>query len=160
IETLFPWIHFGSFQADFAFRIDRLSTVMTLVVTGVGSLIHLYSVGYMKGDGGYARYFTYLNLFLFSMLLLVMGDNLLILFIGWEGVGLWSYLLIGCWFEDPEKASAGKKAFIVNRIGDFGFLVGIFIVASILMNIPEAAQAGVLNFATLERYKDLLAPMA
>jgi NADH-quinone oxidoreductase subunit L len=160
IETLFPWIHFGSFQVDFAFRMDRLSTLMTLVVTGVGSLIHLYSVGYMKGDGGYARYFTYLNLFLFSMLLLVMGDNLLILFIGWEGVGLCSYLLIGFWFEDPEKASAGKKAFIVNRIGDFGFLVGIFIVATILMNVPEAVSSGVLSFATLERHKDLLAPAA
>src|SRR4030095_8766398 len=160
VETIFPWIHFGALKIDFAFRIDRLSALMTLIVTGVGSLIHLYSVGYMKGDGGYARYFTYLNLFLFSMLLLVMGDNLLVLFVGWEGVGLCSYLLIGFWFEDPEKASAGKKAFIVNLIGDFGFLLGIFWVASLLMGNTEAASSGVLNFATLEQHKDLLAPAA
>jgi len=160
IETVFPWIHFGALQVDVAFRIDRLSTLMTLVVTGVGSLIHLYSVGYMKGDQGYSRYFTYLNLFLFSMLLLVMGDNLLVLFVGWEGVGLCSYLLIGFWFEDSEKASAGKKAFVVNRIGDFGFLLGIFWVASLLMGNSEAASSGVLSFATLEHHKDLLAPAA
>jgi NADH-quinone oxidoreductase subunit L len=160
IETLFQWIASGNFKVDFALRIDRLSAVMGLVVTGVGSLIHLYSVGYMKGDRGYARYFSYLNLFLFSMLLLILGDNLLVLFIGWEGVGLCSYLLIGFWFEDPEKASAGKKAFVVNRIGDFGFLLGIFIIATILMSVPGAGEAGILSFSTLEKYKDLLAPSA
>ena len=100
---------------------------MTLIVTGVGSLIHIYSAGYMKDDESYARYFAYLNLFLFFMLLLVLGRSLLVLFVGWEGVGLASYLLIGFWFEDPEKAAAGKKAFIVNRIGDAGFLLGMFL---------------------------------
>lgn len=164
IETLFEWIASGNFKVDFAFRFDRLSTLMTLVVTGVGSLIHLYSTGYMTGDKSFARYFAYLNLFLFAMLLLVLGDNLLILFIGWEGVGLCSYLLIGFWFEDPAKASAGKKAFIVNRIGDFGFLLGIFIIVSILIQIPNdgdlTSPISLLSFDTLARYKDLLAPMA
>ena len=100
---------------------------MALIVTGVGSLIHLYSIGYMKDDASYARYFAYLNLFLFFMLLLVLGRSLLVLFVGWEGVGLASYLLIGFWFEDPDKARAGKKAFITNRIGDAGFLLGMFV---------------------------------
>ena len=100
---------------------------MALIVTGVGSLIHVYSIGYMKDDEGYARFFAYLNLFLFFMLLLVLGRSLLVLFVGWEGVGLASYLLIGFWFEDPDKARAGKKAFITNRIGDAGFLLGMFV---------------------------------
>ena len=100
---------------------------MALIVTGVGSLIHVYSIGYMKDDTSYARYFAYLNLFLFFMLLLVLGRSLLVLFVGWEGVGLASYLLIGFWFEDPDKARAGKKAFITNRIGDAGFLLGMFL---------------------------------
>ena len=100
---------------------------MALIVTGVGSLIHVYSIGYMKDDASYARYFAYLNLFLFFMLLLVLGRSLLVLFVGWEGVGLASYLLIGFWFEDPDKARAGKKAFITNRIGDAGFLLGMFV---------------------------------
>ena len=100
---------------------------MALIVTGVGSLIHVYSIGYMKDDKSYARYFAYLNLFLFFMLMLVLGKSLLVLFVGWEGVGLASYLLIGFWFEDPDKARAGKKAFITNRIGDAGFLLGMFV---------------------------------
>ena len=100
---------------------------MVLIVTGVGSLIHVYSVGYMKDDDGYARYFAYLNVFLFFMLLLVLGKSLLVLFVGWEGVGLASYLLIGFWFEDADKARAGKKAFITNRVGDAGFLLGMFL---------------------------------
>src|SRR6185503_6029095 len=104
-----------------------LSAVMTLIVTGVGSLIHVYSIGYMKDDKSYARYFSYLNLFLFFMLSLVLGRSLLVLFVGWEGVGLASYLLIGFWFDDPDKARAGKKAFITNRIGDAGFLLGMFV---------------------------------
>ena len=115
----------GDFEFQVAFYFDRLSALMTLIVTGVGSLIHVYSTGYMKDDASYARYFAYLNLFLFFMLLLVLGRSLLVLFVGWEGVGLASYLLIGFWFEDPEKAAAGKKAFIVNRIGDFGFLLAM-----------------------------------
>jgi len=127
VDNVFPWIHAGSLRLDAAFAIDPLSAVMALVVTGVGFLIHVYSTGYMAHDADYARYFTYLNLFTFAMLLLVMGDNLVLLFVGWEGVGLCSYLLIGFWYEDPEKASAGKKAFVVNRIGDAGFLLGLFL---------------------------------
>jgi len=125
--TLFSWISAGPISVDFSLYLDPLSLVMTLVVTGIGSLIHLYSVGYMHGDPSYARYFSHLNLFMFSMLLLVLGQSLLLLFVGWEGVGLCSYLLIGFWFSDMEKAIAGKKAFIVNRIGDFGFLLGLFV---------------------------------
>src|SRR5439155_17496577 len=111
---------------------DALSAVMVLIVTGVGSLIHVYSIGYMKDDSSYARYFAYLNAFLFFMLLLVLGNSLLILFVGWEGVGLASYLLIGFWFEDPDKARAGKKAFITNRIGDAGFLLGMFLLYQVV----------------------------
>ncbi len=127
IETFYTWARIGPRVFDVEFYFDRLSAVMTLIVTGVGTLIHVYSLGYMKEDKGYARYFAYLNLFLFFMLLLVLGRSLLVLFVGWEGVGLASYLLIGFWFEDPEKARAGKKAFVVNRIGDAGFLLGMFL---------------------------------
>lgn len=160
IEVIYQWMSSGSFSLDFALRMDRLSSIMVLVVTGVGSLIHLYSTGYMHGDKGFARYFAYLNLFLFAMILLILGDNLLVLFIGWEGVGLCSYLLIGFWFEDSAKASAGKKAFVVNRIGDFGFLIALFIIAAVLLKDPDAANAGIFSFATLEQYKELLAPVA
>jgi NADH-quinone oxidoreductase subunit L len=128
VKTLFRWIQAGSFSADLAFQLDPLSSIMTLVVTGVGFLIHVYSVGYMSEDKGYKRYFTYLNLFTFAMLILVMASNLVLMFVGWEGVGLCSYLLIGFWFEKPTAASAGKKAFIVNRIGDAAFILGIFFV--------------------------------
>ncbi len=122
LENLAPWIRAGDFQVDFAFYLDQLSLVMLLVVTGVGFLIHIYSVGYMWEEGGFYRFFAYLNLFMFFMLTLVLGSNYLVMFIGWEGVGLASYLLIGFWFTKDSAASAGKKAFIVNRIGDFGFL--------------------------------------
>jgi len=118
----------GSFSADFAFYLDQLSLVMLLVVTGVGFLIHIYSVGYMAEDPGYYRFFSYLNLFMFFMLTLVLANNYLMMFVGWEGVGLASYLLIGFWFTKDSAASAGKKAFIVNRIGDFGFLIGLFLI--------------------------------
>ena len=128
IETAYTWATVGDFKFDIAFYFDRLSAVMTLIVTGVGSLIHVYSTGYMKDDPSYARYFAYLNLFLFFMLLLVLGRSLLVCFVGWEGVGLASYLLIGFWFEDPAKAAAGKKAFITNRVGDAGFLLGMFLI--------------------------------
>jgi len=128
IEHAYTWAVVGDFSFDISFYFDRLSAVMTLIVTGVGSLIHIYSTGYMKDDPSYARYFAYLNLFLFFMLLLVLGRSLLVCFVGWEGVGLASYLLIGFWFEDPEKALAGKKAFITNRIGDAGFLLGMFLI--------------------------------
>ena len=127
--TVYEWLAAGDFSASVAFLVDPLSITLMLVVTGVGFLIHVYSVGYMhdEDERGYARYFTYLNLFTFAMLLLVMADNFLLLFVGWEGVGLCSYLLIGFWFSDRANAEAGKKAFIVNRIGDCGFLLGIFL---------------------------------
>jgi NADH-quinone oxidoreductase subunit L len=127
-KTVFTWISSGTFTAPAAFLIDPLSLVMLGVVTGVSFLIHIYSVGYMHDDPGFYRYFSYLNLFVFSMLLLVMGNNFLLMFVGWEGVGLCSYLLIGFWYEKQSASDAGKKAFVVNRIGDFGFLLGIFLV--------------------------------
>jgi len=128
IKTLFTWIKSGSFSINFSLQLDPLSAVMAMVVTGVGFIIHVYSVGYMAKDKSYARYFTYLNLFTFAMLLLVMSSNLVLMFIGWEGVGLCSYLLIGFWFEKHSAANAGKKAFIVNRIGDAAFILGIFFI--------------------------------
>jgi NADH-quinone oxidoreductase subunit L len=127
IEPFTSWIRAGDFQADFAFYLDQLSLVMLLVVTGVGFLIHIYSVGYMWEEDGFYRFFSYLNLFMFFMLTLVLANNYLVMFIGWEGVGLASYLLIGFWFTKDSAASAGKKAFIVNRIGDFGFLIALFL---------------------------------
>ena len=122
------WIPVGTLQVSAALQVDQLSAVMLLVVTGVGSLIHIFSVGYMHDDDGYARYFAYLNLFVFFMLTLVLGANFPVTFVGWEGVGLCSYLLIGFWFEEKVNADAGKKAFIMNRIGDFGFLVAMFLI--------------------------------
>ena len=124
---LYEWMAAGSYKFDIAFLADQLSAVMLLVVTGVGFLVHLYSTAYMDHDAGYARYFSYLNLFIFSMLILVLGKNLAMLFIGWEGVGACSYLLIGYWWKDMDKAEAGQKAFVVNRIGDIGFVVAIFL---------------------------------
>ncbi len=126
-EFFAHWIRSGPFSADFSFYLDQLSLVMLLVVTGVGFLIHIYSVGYMCDDPGYYRFFSYLNLFMFFMLTLVLSGNYLQMFIGWEGVGLASYLLIGYWFTKDSAASAGKKAFIVNRVGDFGFLIALFL---------------------------------
>lgn len=125
--TYFKWIETSSFTINFGFQIDNLSFLMMSIITGVGFLIHVYSVGYMHDDDGFHRFFAYLNLFIFFMLLLVMGSNLLLTFIGWEGVGLCSYLLIGFWFKDHENNDAAKKAFIMNRIGDLGFLIGIFL---------------------------------
>ncbi len=133
-EYVAHWIRYGamgapgSFSADFALYLDQLSLIMLLVVTGVGFLIHIYSVGYMWDDPSYYRFFAYLNLFMFFMLTLVLANNYLLMFIGWEGVGLASYLLIGFWFTKDSAASAGKKAFIVNRIGDFGFLIALFLI--------------------------------
>ncbi|HNL30017.1 MAG TPA: NADH-quinone oxidoreductase subunit L, partial [Saprospiraceae bacterium] len=124
--TYFKWIETSAFSINFGFQLDNLSFLMMSIITGVGFLIHLYSDGYMHKDDGYYRFFAYLNLFIFFMLLLVMGSNLLITYIGWEGVGLCSYLLIGFWFKNHEYNDAAKKAFIVNRIGDLGFIVGIF----------------------------------
>ena len=128
VRTLWSWIPVGDLQVDAALQVDQLSVVMLLVVTGVSSLIHVFSIGYMQDDPGYARYFAYLNLFVAFMLVLVLGASYPVMFIGWEGVGLCSYLLIGFWFEEKEKADAGFKAFLVNRIGDFGFLVAMFLI--------------------------------
>jgi len=125
---VYAWIPVGEFQATVGFLVDPLSAVMMLVVTFVGFLIHVYSVGYMHGDPGYARFFTYLNLFMTSMLILVLANNYLLMFLGWEGVGLCSYLLIGFWYQKKSAADAGKKAFVVNRIGDAGFLLGLFLI--------------------------------
>ncbi len=126
-ETLAAWLQAGDFRVDFGFMLDQLSLVMSLVVTGVGLLIHVYSVGYMWEEGGFYRFFSYMNLFMFFMLTLVLANNYLLMFVGWEGVGLASYLLIGFFFLRDSAASAGKKAFIVNRIGDFGFLIALFL---------------------------------
>jgi NADH-quinone oxidoreductase subunit L len=152
------WLRSGSFQVDFSFYLDQLSLVMLLVVTGVGFLIHIYSVGYMWDDDGYYRFMSYMNLFMFFMLTLVLAKNYLVMFIGWEGVGLASYLLIGYWFTKDSAAAAGKKAFIVNRIGDFGFLIALFLIikhfgsldfthvfAAVRPLAPETAGAGLLT---------------
>src|SRR3984885_837564 len=157
-EFVAQWIRSGSFNADFALYLDQLSLVMLLVVTGVGFLIHIYSVGYMWDDPSYYRFFAYLNLFMFFMLTLILANNYLLMFIGWEGVGLASYLLIGFWFTKDSAASAGKKAFIVNRIGDFGFLIALFLIiqhfgslnftqvfAQVQPLAPETASAGLLT---------------
>src|SRR5438093_6735484 len=158
VEAVAQWIRAGNFRADFAFYLDQLSLVMLLVVTGVGFLIHIYSVGYMWEEGGFYRYFAYLNLFMFFMLTLVLANNYLVMFIGWEGVGLASYLLIGFCFTRDSAASAGKKAFIVNRIGDFGFLIGLLLLikhfgsldfdkvfSAVSRMSPETAGADVLT---------------
>src|SRR5512146_1564250 len=128
-ETYTVWIRSGIFTANYGFYLDQLSMVMLLVATGVGFLIHIYSVGYMAHEGGYYRFFSYLNLFMFFMLTLVLADNYLLMFVGWEGVGPASYLLIGFYFLRDSAANAGKKAFIVNRIGDFGFSLAVFLIA-------------------------------
>jgi len=126
--TCFDWITVGSLNIPFSFLIDPLSVTMMTIITGVGFLIHVYSIGYMHEDDGFRRYFSYLNLFVFSMLLLVMGANYLVLFVGWEGVGLCSYLLIGFWFKNQNYNNAAKKAFIMNRIGDLAFLLGMLLI--------------------------------
>ena len=132
IVNLFTWIKVGNFDVNVSYQVDQLSLLMGLIVTGVGFIIHVYSIGYMHGDKGFGRFFAYLNLFIFAMMNLVLGSNFLLLFLGWEGVGLCSYLLIGFWydrkFEKSTTSDAAKKAFIVNRIGDFGFLLGIFLI--------------------------------
>ena len=128
VITYWSWMPVGALQIDVALQLDQLSAVMLMVVTGVGALIHVFSVGYMRDDPGYARYFAYLNLFVFFMLVLILGASFPVMFVGWEGVGLCSYLLIGFWFSERVNADAGKKAFIMNRIGDFGFLVAMFMI--------------------------------
>lgn len=150
VQRYFSWMVTGDLTIDAAFQLDQLSMMMMLVITGVGTLIHFFSVGYMREDPGYPRYFAYLNLFVFFMLVLVLGANYPLLFVGWEGVGLCSYLLIGFWFSDKANADAGKKAFIVNRIGDFGFLIAMFLLFANIgtldfVGVKESASA--LQFA-------------
>jgi NADH-quinone oxidoreductase subunit L len=146
-QVVYTWIEVGSFKVDLAFRLDTLSAVMVLIVTFVGTLIHIYSAGYMHGDRRYAAYFGYLNLFTGSMLILVLAANLPVMFIGWEGVGLCSFLLIGFWFENPDYANAGRKAFVVNRIGDFAFLLGMFLLYWVA---KDSAPSTSLDFADLK----------
>jgi NADH-quinone oxidoreductase subunit L len=150
--NVFDWIVSGELSTTIGFRIDALSIIMCLVVTGVGFLIHVYSAGYMHDDPGFRRYFTYLNLFVFMMLILVTANNILLMFVGWEGVGLCSYLLIGFWYKKESASNAGKKAFIVNRIGDFGFLLGVFLLTSTL----AASGVWTLNFGELQQHAELL----
>jgi NADH-quinone oxidoreductase subunit L len=159
-QTVFTWISVAPLTVDFGFLLDPLSSAMLLFVTGIGFLIHLYSVGYMAHDRGFARYFAYLNLFMFAMILLVLGDSLPVLFIGWEGVGLCSYLLIGFWHEDPQKARAGMKAFVVNRIGDLGFLLGMFVIVWTLAPSVGAEGGRLLSYAFMRDHAELLAPAA
>ena len=153
-DALYTWIESGALQVKLSFQVDALTAVMLLIVTGIGFLIHVYSLGYMGHDEDMARFFIYLNLFIFFMLILVMADNLLLLFVGWEGVGLCSYLLIGFWYRDHNNTIAGNKAFIVNRIGDFGFVLGIFLL------VTELGRQGVwtLDFAELQKNVRLLSP--
>src|SRR5215813_11011762 len=153
---LWPWIEAGGFHVDIALRFDALTAVMTLVVTGVGAFIHLYSDGYMADDEDYARFFAYMNLFAFAMLTLVLADNLLLMFMGWEGVGFCSYLLIAFWYDNPEFAYNGRKAFIVNRIGDAGFVLGI------LTLVWALATHGVwtLSFSQMAARQSILRPVA
>lgn len=159
VVSIFEWLSVKNFQISFSFLVDPLSIFMLLVITGVGFLIHVFSVYYMSDDTRPAKYFSYLNLFIFSMVILVLADNLFLMFLGWEAVGLCSYLLIGFWFKDSQKAAAGMKAFIVNRIGDIGFLLGMFFLFqqfsslnfSVLSEVVEGNQSdlGVIKLACL-----------
>jgi NADH-quinone oxidoreductase subunit L len=148
--NFYSWLQVGALNLEISFLLDHLSAVMLLVVTGVSAVIHFYSIGYIHGDDSSVRYFSYLNLFVFAMLLLILGDSLPVMFVGWEGVGLCSYLLIGFWYTDDAKASAGKKAFITNRIGDFGFLLGMFLIF---------ANSGTLKIAGVNEYFHSNPPM-
>src|SRR5438309_9430951 len=152
IDRLYTWINLGSLKVDMAFLIDPLSSVMILVVTGIGGLIHMYSIGYMHDDKAFWRFFAYLNLFTAAMLTLVLGDSLLLMFVGWEGVGLCSYALIGFWYQDHNNARAGNKAFIVNRVGDFGFVLGMFL----LFWSFDAQGHGTLTFREMAKWASTL----
>ncbi len=157
IARFYTWMQAGSLDLSFAYRVDQLSLLMTLVVTGVGALIHLYSIGYMHDDDGFWKFFAYLNLFIFMMLNLVLADNLVVLFLGWEGVGLCSYLLIGFWYKDLKNSAAANKAFIVNRVGDFAFLLAMFLIFRELGSLdfetiladPAALGEGMTRWAVL-----------
>jgi NADH-quinone oxidoreductase subunit L len=152
-QIIGSWMAVGNLQIDWGFLLDPLSALMIMVVTGVGSLIHLYSIGYMHGEDGFYRYFAYLNLFCFSMLMLVLGNNALVMFIGWEGVGLCSYLLIGYYFEKKSAGDAAKKAFVVNRVGDFGFLVGLML---LFWTLGSEHGVWTVRFTEIAKYGHLL----
>lgn len=157
VATLYTWLGAGDFSVSIAYRVDELSLIMTLVVTGVGALIHVYAVGYMAQDRSFWKFFAYLNLFIFMMLNLVLADNLLVMFLGWEGVGLCSYLLIGFWYEERKNSAAASKAFIVNRVGDFAFLLAMFILVKELGSLDfdsvlsgaEAMSEGTVSMVVL-----------
>jgi len=153
IDRFYTWIPLGNFNVDVSFWVDPLSTIMILVVSGIGGLIHFYSIGYMHEDRAFWRYFAYLNLFTFSMLLLVTADNMLLMFVGWEGVGLCSWALIGFWYTDHTNTRAGNKAFIVNRVGDFGFILGVFL---LYWSLSDKGHAS-LSFRDIDEYVPLLA---
>jgi NADH-quinone oxidoreductase subunit L len=161
VITLCPWIELEAFRAPIEFLLDPLSLTMVLIITGVGALIHLYATGYMAEDKDFTRFFTYMNLFVASMLLLVLANNLILLFVGWEGVGLCSYLLIGFWYKDLDNSKAANKAFIVNRIGDFGFMLGMFLLFCVMVSAKGGSYLshGYLNFdgAILDRVAGSLA---
>src|SRR6266436_910220 len=142
MDHLWTWVQVGAFRADFGLAMDRLSGIYALFITFVGFLIHVFATGYMHGDRGYYRFFAYLNLFMFAMLTLVLGDNFLLMFVGWEGVGLCSYLLIGYYLDKEEAAPAAKKAFIANRVGDWGFVLGLMLV----FFLTSAAGHGSISF--------------
>ncbi|MDQ4069406.1 MAG: NADH-quinone oxidoreductase subunit L, partial [Actinomycetota bacterium] len=150
-QTLYTWMPSGALHVDVGFLVDPLSVTMALFVTGVGALIHLYSIGYMHGDERYPTFFVYLNLFAFSMLMLVLANSFLLTFLGWEGVGACSYFLISFWFERPTAATAGKKAFVTNRVGDFGFMLAMFLIFAAFGSLnyaPVLAEAGTLARGT------------
>ena len=147
-QMLWTWINAGDLNIDLGFQFDQLTAVMLTFITSVATLIHIYSVGYMHDDEGFTKFFTYLNLFLFSMIVLVLGESMTVLFVGWEGVGLCSYLLISFWYTDPEKAEAGKKAFITNRIGDAGFLIAMFVVFGAVGTLSFSEIQGKAGFVT------------
>ena len=150
-QVLFEWVPAGGFSVDVGFLADPLSMTMCLFITGIATLIHLYAIGYMHGDPKFTKFFVYLNLFVFSMLMLVLGDNLLVTFLGWEGVGACSYFLISFWHTSDANASAGKKAFVTNRIGDWGYMVAMFLTFTALGSIRYtdiAAGAGGLSKST------------
>ena len=148
-ETICNWIDIPLLKVDIGFQFDALSRIMLLFVTGIGTLITLYSIGYMHGDRGFARFFAYINLFLFSMIVLVLSDNLLLTFLGWEGVGLCSYLLIGFWNKDLSNCKAANKAFIVNRVGDIGFLLGMLCLVTV-------GGSGILNYDALSAFIQMI----
>src|SRR5947207_5841689 len=146
-QHLWTWFQAGRLRVEVGLLADQLSITMALFVTGVGALIHLYAIGYMRGDERYPQFFLYLNLFVFSMLTLVLGDSFLLTFVGWEGVGVCSYFLISFWFERPTAATAGKKAFVTNRVGDFGFMLAMFLIFGALGTLQYAGSNGVLATA-------------